>query len=938
LLQVNRKGLACSREKGQVHHGLALTLRYSARSLCAIQLLANEKKPKLMIGQTVSHYRILERIGEGGMGVVYLAEDTHLRRQVAIKFLSAANNQNYRARFLREARAISSVSHPHIAIIHDYGETPDAPPFIVMEYIKGETLSELLYKSGLTISRALEIMETVGEALSAAHARGIIHRDIKPSNVLVDDKGQVKVVDFGLVKHLFDDPPADDPDAATLPALRTSSNAVVGTPLYLSPEQATGAPVDARSDIFALGALLYEALTGRPAFSGGNLLEIGAQVIHVNPQPPSTINPRVSPELDRITLKALAKKAEDRHQSAAELVADLRTVRAELSTAEDTHHTKRVHVSRGVHSSALKSISETFRRPRVSLAFLVIIVLALGGMFWLIFRWLSSTPQVPFQNMQLTKLTNTGDSLIATISPDGKYLARVVAAGEKQSLVLSDISAANSLMISSPADVEYLGVTFSPDGRYLFFVRNEKDSHGQLYVVPTISGSARRLLSEVSSPVALSPNAKQIAFIRFLKTTGEYLLVVAQTDGTGERVLATRKNGDLLSLEGLGWSPDGTAVACAAGSYLGGFHMNVVQVQVASGAEKPVTSHRWFSVPQAIWLGDGSGLIVAAAEDSVSPYQIWHVSYPDGEVRRITNDANDYAGISLPADSKSIIAIQSNRQATLWLAPEGDANRAAQIASGVGITYGLALTPDSQVLYSAMANGKLDIWSIREQGEQRAQVTAEAGANYHPTVSRDGRYIFFASNRSGIFNIWRMNSDGSNPKQLSNGGSDFYPYPSPDGQWVIYQSGGGGTGKPTLWKVPVDGGAPGQLTSWNSSIPVVSPDGKQIACRYWDESSGTQRIALISSAGGPPTKIFAIPVRNWQRIRWMPDGSALTYTDIKQGVSNLWMQPIDGSAPKQLTNFRSDQIFSYEWSNDHSQLVCERGTETNDVVQIRSFQ
>ena len=871
------------------------------------------------------------------MGVVYMAEDTHLGRRVAIKFLSAAHDDHNRARFLREARAVSSLSHPHIAIIHDYGETQDGLPFIVMEYIKGGTLNELLHESGLTISQALEIIEAVAEALGAAHGRGIIHRDIKPSNILVDQQGQVKVLDFGLVKHLHDEHAmASQLDAATLPAMLTSSNVVVGTPLYLSPEQAMGTAVDARSDIFALGALLYEALIGRPAFSGGSIMQIGAEIIHVNPPPPSAINSRVSPELDRVTLKALAKKPEDRYQSAAELLTDLREVRASLTAGDDTHRTKRLQVSRGTQSSALRSISETLRRPRVSLALLVLIVLALGGTLWLLFHWLSSTPQIPFQNMPVTKLTNTGDSLIATISPDGKYLARVVAAGEKQSLVLSDISAASSLVIALPTDVEYLGVTFSPDGRYLYYVRNEKDSHGQLYVVPTISGSARKILSNVNSPVALSPNTKQIAFIRFIKSTGEYLLVVAQTDGTGERVLATRRNGDLFSLEGLGWSPDGAAIACAAGSYLGGFHMNVVRVQVADGAEKPVTSHRWFSVPQAVWLGDGSGLIVAAAEDSVSPYQIWHVSYPDGEVRRITNDANDYAGISLQADSKSLIAIQTNRQATLWLAPEGDANRATQIASGVGITYGLALTPDGHVLYSAMANGKLEIWSIGANGEQRAQLTADAGANYHPTISRDGRHIFFASNRSGIFNIWRMNSDGSSPKQLSNGGSDFYPYPSPDGRWVIYQSGGGGTGKPTLWKVPVDGGAAEQLTSWNSSIPVVSPDGKQIACRYWDESSGIPRIALISFAGGRPTKILAIPVRNWQRIRWTPDGSALTFTDIRQGISNLWLQPIDGSASRQLTNFRSDQIFSYDWSNDHSRLVCERGVETNDVVQIRS--
>ena len=212
------------------------------------------------------------------MGVVYLAEDTHLGRRVAIKFLTKSQDLHYRARFLREARAVSTLSHPHIAIIHDYGETTEGQPFIVMEYIKGETLNDLLHASALTITQAVRFVEAVAEALGAAHARGIIHRDIKPSNVLVDKEGEVKVVDFGLVKQMHEEgAPGDGPDANTLLG-RTSSNVVIGTPLYLSPEQAMGAEIDVRSDLFALGALLYECLAGRPAFSGGSVIEIGAQI------------------------------------------------------------------------------------------------------------------------------------------------------------------------------------------------------------------------------------------------------------------------------------------------------------------------------------------------------------------------------------------------------------------------------------------------------------------------------------------------------------------------------------------------------------------------------------------------------------------------------------------------------------------------------------
>jgi len=275
-----------------------------------------------MIGQTVSHYRILEKLGEGGMGSVYLSEDLHLARRVAIKFLTSTDH-HYRARFIREARAVSALNHPNIAMVHDYGETPGGQPFIVMEYVKGKSLSDLL-DEGLTLRRTVQIISSIAEALGEAHEQGIVHRDIKPSNVLINERGQVKVLDFGLVKHLFEPPTSGvDLDARTIHATQTRSDVIVGTPLYLSPEQATGKPIDGRSDLFALGALLYECLTGQSAFSGASVMEIGAQIIHVNPPPPSKINAAVPPSLDRITLKALQKKVEDRYQSAAELLSDL---------------------------------------------------------------------------------------------------------------------------------------------------------------------------------------------------------------------------------------------------------------------------------------------------------------------------------------------------------------------------------------------------------------------------------------------------------------------------------------------------------------------------------------------------------------------------------------------------------------------------------------
>jgi tetratricopeptide (TPR) repeat protein/predicted Ser/Thr protein kinase len=350
-----------------------------------------------MIGETISHYRITDKLGEGGMGVVYLAEDTTLGRRVAIKFLSSTAKE-YRARFLREARAVSALTHPNIAAVFDYGETDDGKPYIVMELIKGEPLSDKLLAGSLPLPEAVRIVSLIAEALGEAHHMGVVHRDIKPSNVAITERGQVKVLDFGLVKQLYEQHSlGGDPNLPTLPATRTRSDVIVGTPMYLSPEQATGKKVDARSDLFALGVVLYECITGQAAFAGTSVFDIGAQVIHVTPPLPSTINNRIPRELDRITMKAIEKKVEARYQSADELIADLKKVLPTLQ-ADGYRHvraTDSVLKPRTYSASALTTITETLRRPGPSLGTLIVAVVAVVLVGWFLVRWLRPGPYKP---------------------------------------------------------------------------------------------------------------------------------------------------------------------------------------------------------------------------------------------------------------------------------------------------------------------------------------------------------------------------------------------------------------------------------------------------------------------------------------------------------------------------------------------------------------
>lgn len=346
----------------------------------AISFQSTESESQ-MIGRTVSHYRILEKLGQGGMGVVYLAEDTVLGRRVAIKTLTSTRsgeNQHFRTRFLREARAVSALSHPHIAAIFDYGEDDDGEPFIVMELIKGETLGDLMLKEKLTIPRAIEIIKQVGEALSEAHRHGIIHRDIKPSNVAINERGKVKVLDFGLAKQLEMN---TDPEGQTLLHTQTQEGVVLGTPMYLSPEQALGVEIDTRSDLFTLGGLLYECIAGKPPFIGRTAAEICTKIIRDDPPPPSRLNGDISKELDRITLKALAKKPDDRYQTADEMIADLQAARSQAQGLDRTI-TRTVGATAEMHrTSALATLSEIFRRPRLSIGYVVagLVLLALIG-------------------------------------------------------------------------------------------------------------------------------------------------------------------------------------------------------------------------------------------------------------------------------------------------------------------------------------------------------------------------------------------------------------------------------------------------------------------------------------------------------------------------------------------------------------------------------
>ena len=941
-----------------------------------------------LVGRRIGDYKFLEQIGRGGMGEVYLAHDSRLGRRVALKLLPSrytTDEQRVR-RFEQEARAASALNHPNILMIFEIGRV-DGIHFIATEYVEGETLRQRMANAKMSLSEALEVSIQAASALVAAHQAGIVHRDVKPENVMLRPDGYVKVLDFGLAK-LTEQPAASDTGALTFGKVDTDPGTVMGTASYMSPEQARGQTVDSRTDIFSLGVVMYEMIAGRAPFDGETTSDVIASILKTEPPPLAQYTGKAPDVLERLVAKTLRKDREERYQTAKELLTDLKKLKQRLDFEAEEQRSLSPDVSRVAAdnisrqqiivdtdnkpvaqtgdaaartTSSAEIIIEEIKRHKLgaALALLAVVIVAMGiGLA--IYKLAGKSPSAtnsnePFSRIRPTRLTTTGKASVAAISPDGKYVAHAMGAKSQQSLWLRHIATGSDTEIVPTANVDYTGLTFSPDGNYIYFLRWES-VEGGFYRVPVLGGSMKPLGRDVDGGITFSPDGRQIAYMRGYPQRDEAILATANADGTEEQALFTKHGQrDVYAPPGTtwgpAWSPDGETIAFALRkAEADGNYWNVVTVRVKDKAEQQLTFQKWSSLGQLAWLRDGSGLIVAAADRETAPaQQIWYVSYPSGGARRITNDTNGYSGVSLTADSTALLTVQTEQNSNIWIAPSGDASRAAQMTSNnfEGL-YGLCWTPEGRILYtSRTAQGRSSIWMMDADGTGQKQLTVDAPpnnkpsiSNLRPTVSPDGRYIVFVSNRTGSNCVWRMDIDGNNPKELSRGTYAGRPQLTPDGQWVVYTD--LESGKQRLWKVPIIGGEPVQLTDYSSSGGVVSPDGTHIALRFVDElaTPKRQRFGITSIEGGLPSKVFDLPqpLALDQVIRWTPDGRALFYIETRNGVSNIWTYSLDGSPPKQVTSFKSDQIFSYEWSRDGRQLVCARGAQTSDAVLITDLR
>jgi Tol biopolymer transport system component len=553
-------------------------------------------------------------------------------------------------------------------------------------------------------------------------------------------------------------------------------------------------------------------------------------------------------------------------------------------------------------------------------------------------------PQQRSQNIKVVRFTNTGKSIDAAISPDGKFVVHVQDDAGQQSLWVKQVATSSDRQVIPPADVSYQGLAFSHDGNYICYNLWDKKGVGVIYKVPVLGGVPTKLVFDVMPSLAISPGSKHIAFVRSYASRQEQALIIADFDGTSEKTLLTRKNGSGWFGQPA-WSPDGKTIACPVGSIgtQGTSYMHVVTVPSEGGAESPLSSHQWLGIGGLAWLSDGGRLIMTATDQAQSRLQIWSLSYPLGEEQKITNDVNGYGGVSLTSDSTSLVTVQSDMMSNIWVTPRNDPSRARKATSAKNEGSSLTWTPDNRIVYvSGSKSDNPDIWIMDHDGSNKKQLTDDIHADFSPSVTGDGRYIVFVSNRTNSFHLWRMRLDGSNQEQITNGFGEWLPNCSPTGNWVVYLS--YNSGKQCLWKVSLDGGEPVLLNNFYSYLPAISPDGQEVAYTYWNEEATPQQLGreIISLHGAQKGQQFEIPTSAVGShvsvlIKWASDGQALTYINNQDGISNIWRLPLDGALPQQLTDFKEDSIFWFDWSRDGEWLACSRGTITSDAILISDF-
>lgn len=871
-------------------------------------------------GQTLGHYEISSKIGVGGMGEVYLARDTKLNREVAIKTLPLyyAFNKDYLRRFKTEVTATASLNHPNVATVYSVEEI-DGLPFFTMEFVEGTPLSGYLRKGPIGIERFLEIFIPLAEAFSHAHRKGVVHRDIKPGNIIVQPDGEPKVLDFGLA-HLD----REEHERSVTGSSITLPGQILGTPAYMSPEQAEGKQVDQRSDIFSLGVVMYEAITGERPFKGANYASIVSKLLREEPVSVTDLKTDVPFLLSRLIKRCLEKSPRKRFQSMNEVRVILEEVKAAVDAGISMDPSSADRMVTGRRKNRWQYVI-------VPAGFLLAAAVVAAFFF---FGPQNAGEKFRVENFNFRRLSQTNDVVYAGVSPNGSSVAyNIIEPNGDRSLWIRLAEDRNALRLVDPQDVHFWGgLTFSRDGSQIFFITARKDAlGGTLYKVSALGGSPRKLVDNVNDLGSLSPDGSRVLLVRYRDTMS--LFSADASDGSDEKVIQTA--GPNIKFRDPQYSADGSSIyLIKATETRSEESWSLIEIPAGGGEERVIIPPGKPRINDLVVLRDGSGLLMNAVDPVSNLSQLYFVDPSNGSETRLTNDLNEYFGISVSDDGNTIVAAQRTDAKDIWVGEDKEFRTYRKVTAEPTFYLKLSLAPDGRIVFDSVDNNRPHIWIMDPDGSGKQQLTPDESSDESPAVSADGTKIYFVSDRSGENKVWQMNIDGTEPSLLTEWpGETEDPVVSPDGRTVFFDC--KKANREILCRLDLASGTVSELEPFGNGRWAISPDGSRVAYRYFDEQKGNAMLGIGPIAGG--RQDATIEVSPFNVLLWSADGKGLIYKDLNPGndsLTTIWYRPLEGGEPETFITSDDVELYRLAVSRDGTQKVIATRRLLTDSVML----